>query len=60
MPGSDCEAARCPHREDDREGDRAVISSFAYQRDAVGNPISIEREDGGSIAGRPMSGGQGE
>jgi len=45
---------------DNRDGDGAVLSSFAYQRDAVGNPIAIEREDGGSIAGRPMSGGQGE
>ena len=34
---------------DNRDGEGAVISSFAYQRDAVGNPISIEREDGSVV-----------
>jgi len=34
---------------DNRDGEGAVISSFAYERDAVGNPISIEREDGYTV-----------
>ena len=34
---------------DNRKGDMSVISSFAYERDAVGNPLSIEREDGYTV-----------
>lgn len=34
---------------DNRKGDMTVISSFAYERDAVGNPLSIEREDGYTV-----------
>ncbi|MEA3401437.1 MAG: hypothetical protein U9R79_09390 [Armatimonadota bacterium] len=34
---------------DNRDGDMSVVSSFAYERDEVGNPLSIEREDGYTV-----------
>lgn len=31
---------------ENRKGDLAVISSFEYTRDALGNPLRVVREDG--------------
>ncbi len=42
----DCDAIGRTTRVDNRDGEGAVISRFDYERDAVGNPISIQREDG--------------
>ncbi len=32
-----------------RKGDLTVVSSFEYERDGVGNPVSIQREDGSVV-----------
>ena len=34
---------------DNRKSDLSVISSFEYERDPVGNPVSILREDGSVV-----------